>query len=92
MEKGKMELQTLPFYNIRIARPPSLLRSVYTIIHQENSCFTCMQVVLMYLRCIKESISAITVDANVNMFDVILARSCLYPSCISLIIFLLLLM
>jgi hypothetical protein len=32
MEKGKMEVQTLPFYIIRITRPPSLLGSVYIVI------------------------------------------------------------
>jgi hypothetical protein len=63
----------------------------FAIFHQENSWVTCIQVVLMYPRCIKKYISAITVDANVHMFDFILARSCLYPSSISPNIFWLLL-
>jgi hypothetical protein len=36
--------------------------------HQQKSWVTCMQVVLMYQRFIKESISSVTMDSNVIMF------------------------
>jgi hypothetical protein len=37
MEKGKMEVQALPFYAIRKTRPPSLLGSLFIVIGLSGS-------------------------------------------------------